>query len=108
MTRFFRCPLCGDENLEPLYNIDGQLVDRCSGCTLVFLNPQPTCPDEVLYAEPYYRGTCAAKAGGQENVLDPARVERRLESCRGVLEILEDTLGHKGRALDLGCGPGFL
>lgn len=108
MTRFFRCPLCGNEKLEPLYDKAGQVIDECSGCALVFLNPQPACPDEVLYAEPYYRGTCATKAGGQENVLDPARVERRLESCRGVLEVLEETLGCKGSMLDLGCGPGFL
>ena len=108
MTRFLRCPLCGNEKLELLYGIGDQVIDQCPGCALVFLNPQPACPDEVLYAEPYYRGACAAKAGGQENVLDPARVERRLESCRGVLEVLEETLGGKGRVLDLGCGPGFL
>lgn len=108
MTRFLRCPLCGHEKLERLYDKAGQVVERCFGCTLVFLNPQPACPDEMLYAEPYYRGTCATKAGGQENVLDPDRVERRLESCRGVLEVLEESLGGKGRILDLGCGPGFL
>ncbi len=108
MTRFFRCPLCGDEKLDFLYDIAGQVIDQCSTCTLVFLNPQPACPDEILYAEPYYRGCCTAKAWGQENVLDPARIERRLESCRGVLEVLEETLGGKGRVLDLGCGPGFL
>src|SRR5947199_8902764 len=102
MVRFLRCALCGNEKLQPLYGIAGQVIDECSGCALVFLNPQPACPDEVLYAEPYYRGTCATKVGGQENVLDPARVERRLESCRGVLAGSEETLGHRGRARYLG------
>lgn len=108
MMRFSRCPLCGSRQLGPLFEIAGQGVDRCSTCSLVLLNPQPECMDELLYAEEYYRGTCSRKEGGQENVLDPDRVERRLESCRGVLDEIEGVLGRKGRMLDLGCGPGFL
>src|SRR5207245_10947145 len=105
MTRFLRCPLCGNEKLEFLYGIADQVIDQCPGCALVFLNPQPACPDEVLYAEPYYRGVCATKAGGQENVLDPARVERRLESCRGDMDVLEECLGCTCRGLDVSWGP---
>jgi 2-polyprenyl-3-methyl-5-hydroxy-6-metoxy-1,4-benzoquinol methylase len=108
MTRFSCCPLCGSQKLGPLFEIAGQGVDRCSTCSLVLLNPQPECTDELLYAEEYYRGTCSRKEGGQENVLEPDRVERRLESCRGVLEKIERMLGRKGSVLDLGCGPGFL
>ena len=108
MTRFSCCPLCGSQTLGPLFEIAGQGVDRCSACSLVLLNPQPEGADELLYAEEYYRGTCSRKDGGQENVLGPDRVERRLESCRGVLEEIERTLGRKGRVLDLGCGLGFL
>ena len=108
MTRFSCCPLCGSQKLGPLSEIAGQGVDRCSTCSLVLLNPQPACPDDLLYAEGYYRGDCAVKERGQENVLDPARIERRLESCHGILDEIERVRGGKGRLLDLGCGPGFL
>ncbi|MDE3226803.1 MAG: class I SAM-dependent methyltransferase [Nitrospirota bacterium] len=102
------CPLCGSEALTLLFMVDAQRVERCGSCSLVLLNPQPDCSDEQLYAEAYYRGDCAVKDRGQENVLEPDRVARRLESCRGVLEEIEGRLGRKGRLLDLGCGPGFL
>src|SRR2546428_4560530 len=108
MTRFSRCPLCGSLELGVLFHIAGQGVDRCSTCSLVLLNPQPEYTDELIYAEEFYRGTCSREDGGRENVLEPDRVERRLESCRGVLEEIERTLGRKGSVLDLGCGPGFL
>lgn len=108
MTRFSCCPLCSSQKLGPLFEIAGQRVDRCSTCSLVLLNPQPACPDDLLYAEGYYRGDCAVKERGQENVLDPARIERRLEGCHGILEEIERVWGGKGRLLDLGCGPGFL
>ncbi len=108
MTRFSCCPLCGSQKLDPVFEIAGQGVDRCATCSLVLLNPQPDCPDDLLYSEGYYRGACAVKERGQENVLDPARIERRLESCHGILEVIERVLGGQGRLLDLGCGPGFL
>lgn len=103
-----RCPLCGSEGLSLLFLVGAQRVEHCEKCSLVLLNPQPDCPDERLYAEAYYRGDCTVKAGGQENVLEPARIARRLDSCRGVLEDIETALGRRGRLLDLGCGPGFL
>ncbi len=102
------CPLCGSGDLALLFMVDSQRVERCGACSLVLLNPQPACSDEQLYAEAYYRGDCAVKDRGQENVLEPDRVARRLESCRGVLEDIEGVVGRKGRLLDLGCGPGFL
>ena len=82
MTRFSRCPLCGSLELGVLFHIAGQGVDRCSTCSLVLLNPQPEYTDELIYAEEFYRGTCSREDGGRENVLEPDRVERRLESCR--------------------------
>ena len=108
MTRFSHCPLCGASDLAPLFAVGAQGVDRCGACSLVLLNPQPDCSDERLYAEAYYRGDCTVKNGGQENVLEPERIARRLDSCRGVLEDIEEALGRRGRLLDLGCGPGFL
>ena len=108
MARFTACPLCGSSHLGPLFLAGSQPVERCAACTLAFLNPQPEAEDAVLYAEAYYRGACAVKAGGQENVLEPARIARRLESCRGIVDELEGWLGGRGRWLDLGCGPGFL
>ncbi|TAJ07299.1 MAG: class I SAM-dependent methyltransferase [Nitrospirae bacterium] len=108
MTRLTVCPLCGSQKLGRLFTVSGQDVERCADCSLALFNPQPACSDERLYAEAYYRGDCAVKDRGQENVLDPARVARRLDSCREVLEEIEEALGRRGRLLDLGCGPGFL
>lgn len=108
MIRLARCPLCGARDFSLMFTVAGQGVERCAGCSLAMLNPQPTCSDERLYAEAYYRGDCRVKDGGQENVLDPDRIARRLDSCRGVLEEIEETLGRRGALLDLGCGPGFL
>jgi len=102
------CPLCGGDGLAEYATVGGQPIERCTRCTLVMLNPQPICSDETLYAEAYYRGDCRIKDRGQENVLDPDRVKRRLDSCRGVLDDIEGALGRRGRLLDLGCGPGFL
>ena len=108
MSRLERCPLCGAAAFEPLFMVGPQGVERCPACSLVLLNPPPVCDDDVLYAEGYYRGHCAAKQSGEEDVLEADRIRRRLESCRGVLQDIESALGRQGRLLDLGCGPGFL
>ena len=108
MKRFACCPLCGEAKLEYVFAVDEQGVERCRSCSLVLLNPQPDADDARLYSEGYYRGQCDLKQRGEENVLDPARIQRRLESCAGIVETIERALGRKGRWLDLGCGPGFL
>ena len=52
------CPLCGsgEDKHKLLYTYDLYSFKKCSGCSLVFQNPQPLFPDLSLrYDEDYFK-----------------------------------------------------
>jgi len=91
-----------------MYELEVPVV-RCMQCSLVYLNPQPRVDHQGFYDEEYYRGTSTQKADiGNIDVLETGALERRLESCRGVVDRVLRHVPAPGRWLDIGCGPGFL
>jgi SAM-dependent methyltransferase len=75
----------------------------------VFLQQQPHLKQAEFYDEGYYRGRSQHKKNlDNENVLEPDRIRGRLESCRGVVDLVTHHCPKPGRWLDIGCGPGFL
>ena len=102
------CPLCGSYKGDSFCHL-GYTIVRCGQCGLVFVHEQPDIPGDKLYDEGYYRGSSEHKKNlDNENVLDPARVSARLESCQAVVEMVMRYHSMPGKWLDIGCGPGFL
>lgn len=107
-VRLSHCPLCGGAESRILYALEVPVV-RCAQCSLVYLNPQPRVEHQQFYDESYYDGSSTQKhAGDNEDVLEAEKVERRLESCRAVVDRVMHVMPEPGRWLDIGCGPGFL
>lgn len=102
------CPLCGGEQSERLYELEVPVV-RCTQCSMVYLNPQPRVQHQQFYDESYYDGSSTKKLNeDNEDVLEAEKLERRLESCRGVVDRVMHYSPKPGTWLDIGCGPGFL
>lgn len=82
---------------------------QCEACGVIFVHPQPEINGQIFYDEGYYSGKSAHKINlDNENVLDPKRIEIRLDSCNGVIEQVMRLQPATGKWLDIGCGPGFL
>jgi SAM-dependent methyltransferase len=80
---------------------DRFVVEVCGNCGLAFTRPRPAAGELARYYPPAYYG------GGNKRF--PGVVEglqRKLYGRRALT--VEQMLGGKGRALDIGCGPGFL
>jgi len=103
-----KCPLCGGEDSEVLYDMEVPVV-RCAQCSLVYLNPQPRVEHQQFYDESYYDGSSTKKDNADnEDVLEAEKVEVRLESCQAVVDRVMRFIPEPGSWLDIGCGPGFL
>ena len=92
-----KCQICGMEaNLE--FNKDSYNIYRCSICDFLFLNPYPSNNDITAYYSNNYRGE-------DINFYPKARSRQR----RALLKSIRfwRYLFNK-RALDIGCGGGFM
>jgi SAM-dependent methyltransferase len=99
------CALCGPGSRQRLlHDFAPFAVVACEGCGLAFLSPRPSQEAALaLYQDPAYFGSDLAGQGYDEYLEVRANwvrtFERRLRQIRR----------HQppGRALDVGCGPGF-
>jgi glycosyltransferase involved in cell wall biosynthesis/2-polyprenyl-3-methyl-5-hydroxy-6-metoxy-1,4-benzoquinol methylase len=93
------CPVCGERDRSPLYRKNGFDVVRCSGCALVYVNPQPSDAELMalyrLWGEQYFSDERQVASD-----FSPVKYEAEL----GVL--LERTGGRRGTLLDVGCATG--
>jgi len=96
------CDACRDRSPVPFGEENGHKLVRCSGCGLVYVNPQPPASElRHIYRErmerggeaDYYAAYTAARAGH----------ERHARRLLGWLEGIR----RPGRLLEIGCGPGF-
>lgn len=110
------CHVCGHAKGRVLpfrYTFKGRFLYgiRCSTCSLVFIDPQPSA-DEIagLYSEDYFTKcgeTCGAH--GRAAYMELARESEadRLHSAQRLDVLLRRQIGMRGRLLEIGCGPGF-
>ncbi len=103
-TWILRCPACDADGFRPA-SVEARFLGlpagyglaRCERCGLIYLNPRPTYPEYAAF----YAG---------ESFYDPRRYDALMEGQQRYFDRkwadLESRLGRKGRALDIGCGPG--
>lgn len=99
------CPMCGPDAAQILrFDFDPFRVVSCSNCGLVFLSPRLTEPAILkLYSDQeYYVSEVAGQ--GYDEYLDV-----RHNWVRTFTRRLDQIAKYQppGRALDIGCGPGF-
>lgn len=111
-----KCGFCQGKSVFTRYDFGHHRILRCSACTLMWLDPQPTAAQlHEVYGSDYYRNERFFDAGnetiygyydyGSERFvkqLDHQRVVDRITSLLGPLA----TNGR--RFLDIGCGLGYL
>ncbi len=89
-----RCPLCGSDEGDPLFEWRTRRMVRFPGCSLVYRNPRPAVSD-------VHRAYAAERMSleWEERVGD----RRTDQFCR----FLDSFPERPGRLLDIGCGYGF-
>jgi 2-polyprenyl-3-methyl-5-hydroxy-6-metoxy-1,4-benzoquinol methylase len=93
------CPLCGSADIGFKATGKRYAFDSCNACRYIFANPMPTMRElEALYVKP--RGDAA-----EDREFPKARTRMRKALARA-LRFLPYIVGK--RALDLGCGGGFM
>ncbi len=111
------CPLCGPAALTRLpfrYDFRQRYLYgvRCSTCRLVFLHP-PLDDAEIaaLYTEEYFT-ECSDTLGahGRRAYMEDAQraAGRHRRKAMQLDRLLRPRGPHRGRLLEVGCGPGFL
>jgi SAM-dependent methyltransferase len=102
------CPICGEQRHDQIYltrdrhyGIDGLYrFVRCSGCSLVFLNPMFSDQElSALYPTNYY--------SYQDNFQQSRWKELIKQILRCRTRTLDPVFSTPGRMLDLGCGSGW-
>lgn len=115
--RPIHCRVCGGRSSEILpfrYAFRSRHLYgvRCRSCSIVFL--EPMLDDEEirsLYGEEYYtecNETCGAHGSAAYMELAAAGDEDRRAVAARLDVMFRRDLGHRGRLLEVGCGPGFL
>ncbi len=112
------CPLCGQDKFRVLGEKEGGFFSRsdstavparivsCLSCSLIYVNPMPfpgRLDSSDIYNEEYTEMLSKSIPFDQLSERDIDVFEGRLR-----LERMESIIGHRGRLLDIGCGPGNL
>jgi 2-polyprenyl-3-methyl-5-hydroxy-6-metoxy-1,4-benzoquinol methylase len=98
-TRQVDCPVCGSAEHDSLFVKHGFTFVRCTGCAVVFVNPQ--LEEEEVLEE--YR-----TAATNDLWFDVLTSERQQELDRAKFtEVLDALEPHRGKLLDVGCSIGL-
>jgi 2-polyprenyl-3-methyl-5-hydroxy-6-metoxy-1,4-benzoquinol methylase len=96
-----RCCLCGSPSLPYAFEVQGQRLCQCEGCSLLFFNPQPSDEAlEAIYTQGYFLGS--EEPGGREQVAAMKEATARLY----LAQLLDYHGSARGRLLEVGCGRG--
>ena len=104
------CPLCLRDNGEPIAvgedfeyrtSLDSFVMNRCSDCRLIYLNPRPAIEEHSrIYPNDYHAFNFSSeKFGLIHRIRQRIESQRLLKWCKGLPE--------DARILDVGCGDGF-
>ncbi|MEX2527300.1 MAG: class I SAM-dependent methyltransferase [Gemmatimonadota bacterium] len=103
MTAPRKCEVCGSTRSEPVYQVEGFSIVRCSQCRLVYvLNPPAPDATGDLYDDAYWEGTDVPGYGGYE-----AREASKRLHARSLLALVETHAPRVGRLLEVGCAYGY-
>lgn len=96
------CNLCGSTNSTNWREWEDWRLVKCSGCGLVYLNPQP---DELvlrrMYREDYARAYGSGESGGCE------QLEAQVHVYEHLVGLLSGVCRQPGRLLEVGPGYGY-
>ena len=116
MIKIISCPACGDSSFESFIKTKAQMhsnkelfnFDRCSSCSLVFLNPRVSLKNLKNYYTSYYLPYRGSKAWGKfEKLVDSSQQKLDLRRVNTITKYHK--LSEKSLILDIGCGkPTFL
>ena len=100
-SQLIPCPLCGSEDFEPRYSVQGAEYVRCRSCGLVFQNPMPL-PEEL-------RGRYAGEYFDYE-IENEANFFSLMLKTLGDVDFggIERSNPEPKRFLDVGCATGML
>ena len=90
------CPVCGHDEFQRLFELEGEPFVRCKRCTLALINPRPA-PDvmreryDAAYSAAYMR-----------------KAAKKLKRSRRRVQRLKREYHLNGRWLDVGCSAGFV
>jgi 2-polyprenyl-3-methyl-5-hydroxy-6-metoxy-1,4-benzoquinol methylase len=89
------CPICGGARLKRLWDLRGDIIVRCEGCSLVFVQNEMT-PEELnaLYADP-------------DGSYDEDNSDCLKYYCEILRGLIESRCPQRGRILDIGCAAGW-
>lgn len=107
--RKINCKLCGATSESLLYQIGPYRIVKCKECGFIYLNPQPIVVEEEIYQEGYFRGAVENPDTINVNGYDyfcSDRHQKKVDASNYYLDKIE-RMAHKGRILDVGCGPGI-
>lgn len=101
-----RCPLCGDEGREEVYNFPPFKVMRCHRCSAAYLSPRLREEDMVgFYQDPSYYSSSSSPLGYSDYSAQAKGLEK---SFRVLAKKLKNMGVTGGSLLEIGCGPGIL
>lgn len=89
------CPICGSGVFKQLFTKNHEPFVKCTGCTLVLINPRPVLQQSLMTYDHIYSEHYANKA------------EKKLRRCRRRVKRAM-RLASSGRWLDVGCSVGFV
>jgi len=99
MAKVVPCRLCGADETEGVFVVDGLALVKCSRCGLVYVNPQPTPSEREFCNLRIYR----SREYKEQYFRDRRALERRFRKKLKQIERYND----RGRLLDIGCSYGF-
>ena len=110
------CDFCGGQSIVARYDFGSHRILRCSACTFMWLDPQPSEAElHEVYGEDYYRNERFFEANGQtiygyfdyasERFTKQHDHQRVVDRIIGLLDLPEIS---GRRFLDVGCGLGYL
>jgi SAM-dependent methyltransferase len=94
------CPNCDSRASSFERTVTGYALERCLGCGLVFVNPQPVHEDVKSL---YLRKTADSQADFYSRTVSPAQIFEYDRILRDVRELAPTA----SRLLDLGCAAGY-
>jgi len=106
MLKYVSCNLCGIDDAEILFSVQGFNIVRCRRCGLSYINPRLDTKNlRELYSLSYFKSVDSTIYGYDDYIGD---WEAITETFRRRWDIMRPFLPKAGAMLDVGCAGGFL